>query len=508
LLNKKTFILASVVLGGSIGLLAINNVITLDSLHPTNQVSQTGANKIRWEPSSAVGIGTGATWAHAWFDYTGGNSYSSTWNGAGWRTGVPLIAPGSRSTQDVNLAWDPTSTAPRFPRFVLASLDLTQTSIHSVWYAYSTDLNATNWTFVASAPFAGGTIPPNPPPGCGVANWDYPSIGVDATGRIIIGAVYFYGAMKCGFWTVESNDGLTFTSPHLVGTLPGPQSRVVATNNLFHAFVPTLNVNNVPISIQRWQSSDGMNWGNPLPLASFGAPWNNTPDVNMQPPSTCIYYAPLLAAQGYTNGLWTVAFQALNGAYNNIMICTSDRGCGWANAASDDQFLVGTSVSGDSAYWVNYLTYQNPPARNPPLMMQALYFAPGSIGIGATTSTNLQVTSWWPKPDRCFTTTGTPAPETCYAMGDFNTIASNPFKGATTPFICSNLSVPPCNQTGLPGNLYQDFVKDPQVASDLVNFTPNFIPIPLGADVTSSGKRPAGQDSYAPPGPRMIRAPL
>lgn len=280
----------------------------------------------------------------------------------------------------------------------------------------------------------------------------------------------------------------------------------MATNNLFHAFVPTLNSNFVPTLIQRWQSSDGVSWSGPYSIGtgSFTAPWNNTPDNTS---STIIFYAPLLAAQGYTNGLWTVAFQALNGNYNNIIICTSDRGCGWGNAASDDQFLVGTSVSGDSAYWVNYFTFQSAGQRNPPLMMQALYFPPGKAGIGATTTSNLQVTSWVLQGNRCMTTsTNPPKPENCEAMGDYNTIASNPNAGSTTPFICSATSFSPCS--GNPTVLFQDFVEDPQGSSQLVNFTPNFVPIAFGADVTSAGGRAAGEDSYSRNPVDMIGAPV
>jgi hypothetical protein len=362
--GKRAVVLVFGVLAGSFGLLAINGVIKLDAHYPTNQVSSStnlggGPTGSRWEPSGAVG----STWAHTWaevifspsFSLT---SYSSTWN-AGWRSPVALTAGNGDTTNDVNINWDSYRL-----KFVLAALDTTaggNTSPHDVWYAYTTDANGTactGWTQV----FTAGTVPPGAPTGCAGANWDYPSIGVDASGRVIIGAVYFSNSngWECGFWTVESSNGTSFTSPRLVGTVPstclvsypsvptgacGPQSRVVATNNLFHAFVPTLSSKFVPTLIQRWQSSDGVSWSGPYStgMGSFPAPWNNTPDGTS---STIVFYAPLLAANGYTNGLWAVAFQALNNGYNNIILCTSDRGCGWANSWADDQFLVGTSVSG------------------------------------------------------------------------------------------------------------------------------------------------------------------
>ncbi len=515
--RRKTLVLVFGVLGSSFGLLAVNGVIRLDKNYPTNRVSGT-SSYTRWEPSGAAG----STWFHTWLEFVGSsiNSYSSTWSGTGWRSPVALTAGNGDTTNDVNINWDSYRS-----RFVLAALDTTangNSNPHDVWYAYSTDANGSAWTGWVD-PFVAGTVPAGAPAGCGGANWDYPSIGVDASGRVIIGAVYFSSSngYECGFWTVESSNGTSFTSPHLVGTVPssclvsypsiptgacGPQSRAVATNNLFHAFVPTLNSTFLPTLIRRWQSSDGVSWGNvpySIGVGSFAAPWNNTPDGTS---STIIFYAPLLAAQGYTNGLWTVAFRAMNNNYNNIIICTSDRGCGWGNAYADDQLLVGTSVSGDSAYWVNYFTYQSP--RNPPLMMQALYFPHGQSGIGATTSSNLQVTSWLYttslETPRCRSTTNGQV-ESCYAMGDFNTIGSNSYAAASTPFVCSNTSSPPCNT---PKALYQDFVEDPQGPSDLVNFTPNYVPIPFGADVTSVGNRTPGQGSYAPPPIQMIGPPM
>jgi hypothetical protein len=89
-------------------------------------------------------------------------------------------------------------------------------------------------------------------------------------------------------------------------------------------------------------------------------------------------------------------------------------------------------------------------------------------------------------------------------MGDFNTIGSNSYAAATTAFVCSNTTSPPCSK---PTVLYQDFVEDPQAPSDLGNFIPNYVPIPFGADVTLAGSRTPGEDSYAPPPVMMIGAP-
>ncbi len=115
---------------------------------------------------------------------------------------------------------------------------------------------------------------------------------------------------------------------------------MVAAQRLFEAFIPTLNSTNLPTSIARWESPHGVNWAGPLSIGmgSFGAPYNNTPPGTS---STILFYAPLLAAQGYTNGLWTIAFQANNAGWNNLINCTSDRGCGWLNSWPSGQFLTG-----------------------------------------------------------------------------------------------------------------------------------------------------------------------
>jgi len=144
-----------------------------------------------------------------------------------------------------------------------------------------------------------------------------------------------------------------------------------------------------------------------------------------------LYYAPQLAASGYANGKWVVAIPINYNGWNNVYMCTSDRGCGVVNAAADDQFLAGVSVSGDGGYWVSYLTYDPSygiRGAHPKLITQAIYFAPGSAAIGATTNTGIDPTAWVQQAaKRC---TGDFA--VCYAAGDFDTVASNPFALATT----------------------------------------------------------------------------
>jgi len=482
MLKKSVLALALGVLG-SLVLLAVNGVIRLDSRYPTNRVSS-AANLVRWEPGGAAG----STWMHAWLEYNpnipplGYASYTSTWGGAGWTNPVQLTAPGGAQLNDVNVAWDGFRN-----RFVMVGTDQVAGAI---WYAYSNSAG-TAWTFSNPPPFTFYDL------GCGLPIWDYPSVTVDSTtGRVLVAVAYGANSRVCGptspygYISTMSTDGVTWPGGYRwIGPMTGgAQSRVVATNGMFQAFIPTLNRKGVPYAIYRYQSSDGGTWTRySLPMGTFTPPWNNTPDGS----SPIIFYAPLLAAQGYLNGLWTVAFQALNpSSYNNIVICTSDRGCGWANQYAADQFLVGTSVSGDSAYWVNYFTYES--GRNSLLKMQALYFPHGGSAIGSDTTKNIQVTSWFNTTGRCKSTTSGNV-ELCYAMGDFNTIASNPYAAATTPFVQPNL-------------LMQDFVEDPQGVAASGNFVPNYVPISPDTDLTVT--REAGQDSYAFPPAETIGAPL
>ena len=225
----------------------------------------------------------------------------------------------------------------------------------NVYYGWSNDGSGSSWTISSSVILAGSSD--------GSLKWDYPSIGVDGNWRVIIGAVKITGGATVGYFTAVSTDGMDFSGASCVagsdptcslpgpGSAPGAQSRVIATDSVFHAFVPTLDSNNLPTLIQRYQSSDGVNWTGPLTIGmgSFAEPLNDTPG------SPVLYYAPQLVASGYTSGRWSIAFQVKNGNLNNVVVCTSDWGCVFPNAATDDEFLVGTSVSGDNAYWVAYL---------------------------------------------------------------------------------------------------------------------------------------------------------
>ena len=454
--HRSTILASFAVAATATILLASSGVITVIS---TNQASNEPVVGVRWEPSSAAG----STWATSWAAFPDSNpnsfnSYVSAWNGSAWGTPTTLIAPNGQSQGDVNLAYDSVRS-----RFVFVTLDGPG---GNVWYGFSSDSSGTSWTFKSTAIFPSS-----------LGTWDYPSIGVDASGRVIVGAVRFPG--PTGYFAVVSSDGINFSSPIQVGSMPGAQSRVAATNNVFEAFVPTLNAQFLPTAVSRYESSDGITWSGPFTLATFGAPLNNGTSSS----GTNIFYAPLLAAQGYTNGLWVTAFQVNNGGFNNVYICTADRGCGLVNAAADDQFLTGTSVSGDAGYWVGYYAYSTLNTRDLPLIKQAIYFPSGQPAIGATTNTNIDPTSWQVRFNRCTTS--------CYAAGDFNTVSSNPFAASHHPFI---------QQSSRHDDLFQSFVQDPQATPNVPNFKPNFIPYPTGADLTTLATiLPAAVQTALPP---------
>jgi hypothetical protein len=273
-----------------------------------------------------------------------------------------------------------------------------------------------------------------------------------------------------GYEASVSSNGTSFGSVNFIwgaGSASGFYSRLVAAGSTFYAFVPVLTSQFVPSAVEYLSSSDGVTWccNPPQSLAQFTPPSN-------QSPNGTIYYAPLLQAQGYLNGLWTVVFQIDNGGFNNAYICTSSRGCGLVNAAADDEFLVGTSVSGDGGYWVNYYAYSSLNNRQLPLITQAVYFPSGQGPIGRTIDSGIDPSDWQPTAGAC--------PSTCYSAGDFNNIASNTSLVASTPDVSEDVFGDPV--------LYQNFLQDPQAPATPGTFTPNFIPYPMGADLLPIGR--------------------
>jgi len=201
------FVIAFVGFVAAATLFASSGVL-VQSVGSPFQVSVAG--RTAWEPTSAVGT----TWATGWRDWTSGQVLVSTWSG-GWRTPVAIAT----SASDLYLAWDGVHQ-----RFVYVYLS----GAGSIYFGYSINgdplycdpSQKTCWSTPVQL-FSGTT-------------WDYPSVGVDNSGRVIVGAV---GA---GFWTrVSATDGVTFGSAVQVVTgTTGFKTRVVATNNLFEVIHP------------------------------------------------------------------------------------------------------------------------------------------------------------------------------------------------------------------------------------------------------------------------------
>jgi hypothetical protein len=330
---------------------------------------------------------------------------------------------------------------------------------------------------------------------------------VNSAGTIVVGAVSFAmgSSTANGYFSAYSTDGGStwHQGPFPLPSMPsggGAQSRLVATNTHFEAFVPTLNNISLPTNVSRYESSDGINWTGPIFLINpFGAPVNNSPGSYCPPSGPCgrIFYAPLLDAKGYTNGLWTVGFQANNGGWNNMIACGSNLTptCRFVNAAADDEFLTGVSVSGDGGYWFSYLTYSSLNTRQLPLIVQSFFILSGKPEIGATTYSTVMPTSWWLSlhagmAPRCMTLD-------CFAAGDFNGIASNPAAGASTPFV--QIASP----TTRIDDLFQLFIQDPQGSSNVVNFVPNVVPITASTDLLSVALPVPADAVGVPPGDKV-----
>lgn len=455
-------------------LLFFNNGV-IENIGPF--VTNNSTRAYRFEPSSAAGT----NWAMSWQDVAGPATdwFVSAWNGSAWNTPTSLssVIPGTQPW-DTFLSWDSV-----MGRFVFVCLDNGSSSANSnVWYGYSTDQNGTAWV-VGN----GG----RPVFAASLASWDYPSVGVDASGRIVVGAYSL--SSPNGFWSVVSSDhGNSFSGINLSGTTgrvaaasgsnpfrSGRKSRIIATDSKFMAFVAeeTGFSSGIPVAIERYESVDGINWGSPSDVFSFAAPPNNSPANITCGPNGCgaIYYSPGVDAKGSTSGAWVMTVPVnFNGA-SNIMMCASSRGCGLVNAANDDEFLAGTSVSTDGRFWVSYFTYSSlgipATAGSLPLIKQSIFFPFSSGGgVGTSSDSDIDPSYWMPDQfDHC--------PKiACFSSGDFATIASNPFAGVTTPY---TKHVP--DGAGSDGNfnhMQQIFSIDPQGPPPPHNFKPNTIWFP------------------------------
>lgn len=478
--HRKLWTLLAVLLC-AVALIASNGVINVVS---RNQVSNESVTGYRWEPST----GAGSYWAASWATYPINNtnavtSYVSAWNGK-WLGPTTLTAPNGRATDDVNLSYDSVRN-----RFVFVLLDISTLTTPNVWYGYSTDATGVSWAFGNKDSLGN----PQPVFAAASSNWDYPSIGVDSAGRVIIGSVNF---SPMGYYAALSTDGEHFGAPMALplsgsGNSLGARSRVVAAGSIFHVFAPLLNGQYLPTEIDRYQSADARNWSK-YTVETFGAPLNSAQPSGSGLP---IFYAPLLSAAGYPDGRWIVGWQRNNSGWNNMEVCTPDRGCGTVNSQPDDQFLAGVSVSADG-YWAAYHTYSTLNNRSLPVITQAIYFRTGYAGIGATTNSNVAVTSWAvagvpynSPPPRCMDSSG--GVVECYAAGDYNTPTSNAYGASNTTYVQSS---------SRQNDLFQSFQQDPQALPNAPNFVPNFVAHPMGANLSAEAL-PVPPESGAQPGP-------
>jgi hypothetical protein len=109
---------------------------------------------------------------------------------------------------DVNLAWDPLRT-----RFVFTAVAQDRsTSAFNIYYGWSNDSSGSSWTVSSNVVFAGSSDQS--------LKWDYPSIGVNANGWVIIGAVKVAGTppsgVAVGYFTAVSTNGMDFSGPSCV----------------------------------------------------------------------------------------------------------------------------------------------------------------------------------------------------------------------------------------------------------------------------------------------------
>jgi hypothetical protein len=349
---------------------------------------------------------------------------------AKWGNPEILNTPIGLPTADLYLAWDATRG-----RFICVLLD----NLNNVWFGYSTGSAGSGWQIRQQAvlPYSFSVL------------WDYPSVAVNAQGRIVVGAYKLPpdAPQDKGFYTLCSLDGgVTFGGnatcneqqpvPKKVVGLPdesGYGSRIVATASIFQAFVPKLDAStNTPRNIRRFESGDGLTWTDKGFLVSpdFDPP-NNTSvfeEACNETGSDCkpVYYAPSLDAAGDPSGRWSVVFQVKYGARNNVMHCASDRGCGWVNLNGNyDEFLASTAISPDGSYWVSYFTFTpagQSSASN--LFSQVIRFPPGLNGQGMTVAEGAAPASWRDHSPAC---------DPCYAAGDYLRMAADSSRFVAVP---------------------------------------------------------------------------
>jgi len=307
-----------------------------------------------WEPAAAGGASGSFV---AMFRH-GGELKATKASGTGFTSPAVVPVPGGRSI-DSFLTYDRTRS-----RYLYVALDPPS---NNVWFGMSSDSSGSSWSGSIAIPASSGSY-----------YWDFPSVAVDGSGRILVGAVKFDvpSSYAIGYWTaLSTNGGQTFSSPVQVAydsgrSIPGVRSRVVATRDRFHVFAPSINqqLDVVPYKVWWYQSTDGLNWNtsNPTLLATFTQPAAYSADSVCPPEQTpCagskrLFLAPIPDAVGDQNSdSWMVTVPVNNYGLNNILGITPSYAAFIHSDSTSHQFLGSPAVGSDGTFWVSYQTYSS-----------------------------------------------------------------------------------------------------------------------------------------------------
>ena len=129
---------------------------------------------------------------------------------------------------------------------------------------------------------------------CGVnCGFDYPSVAVDASGRIIVGASAESPTGHSYYVVQVDKNGNALSGPTAINNITdGRVSRLVGTDYKFELFVPTIvGPFFTPNTVYRWEwtSGDLSSW-TPNFVQSFGRPQNSSPERTVHSPVHATQY--------------------------------------------------------------------------------------------------------------------------------------------------------------------------------------------------------------------------
>ncbi len=444
-------------------------------------------------------------------------------DGFTWATPVKLSPPSNGSIGDPFVSWDKSCAC---YRFVVVETNPTNQILFG--------------TITSSGEVSFNSAPVMTPETGYI--WDYPSVAILANGTIAVGAQMVRPAnppntppqpnpMDDQFRiAVSTNSGASFSAHkepnsivHVYGYV-GPQSRIVATNTEFHLFVPVLHpphqtdafgnlIEHLPYRVEWHKSPTGTlgTWTSGTGAADSTIMWFWTPrdkakeDVCSGSICLPVHTPPLLDARA-GNNRWSVSFPVDYYERNNIATCnneTSPAPCAILDAdLNRDQFLQGVSVANTYAesslqdYWHSYYTKHSVINR---LKKMIFYQRPGGgwppIGyeLRAGTSPSAAVlevdpTQWRVHNQRCTPrkTPQNPNPQgysPCWDGGDYGQIAST--RNASAEAVYHGIE-----HKGA-------FIFDPPGEP---GYSPNTIPLPLGADLRARFPAPRNVTGADSPG--------